>query len=96
LWPRGIRKGDAKLDEWIKEITPTAELRAWFGHDTERWEEFRRRYRAELALHSETLDDLRRRAGEGPITLIYAAKDGTHNHAIVLRDAILGRKEHSK
>ena len=83
------------LDEWIKEITPTPELRIWFGHDPKRWDEFRRRYRAELANHSETLKDLRRRAREAPITLVYAASDDTHNHAIVLRDAILERKEHS-
>lgn len=95
LWPRGLRKADAKLDEWIKEIAPSADLRTWFGHDPKRWQEFRRRYRTQLAGHSETLNDLRRRAGEGAITLIYAASDDIHNHAVVLRDAILGTKEHS-
>lgn len=91
LWPRGVSKAEADLDEWIKEIAPSGELRTWFGHDPERWDEFRRRYRAELAQHSETLKDLRRRAREGRITLVYSAKDETHNDAVVLRDVLLGR-----
>jgi uncharacterized protein YeaO (DUF488 family) len=99
LWPRGVSKAEARLDEWIKEIAPSAELRTWFGHDPERWDEFRRRYRAELALHSETLKDLHRRARAGRITLVYSAKDQIHNDAVVLRNVILGRadptKEHS-
>lgn len=86
---------EARLDEWIKEIAPSAELRRWFGHDPERWNEFRRRYRAELAQHADILKDLRRRAREGPITLVYSARDEIHNDAIVLRDVILENKEHS-
>lgn len=66
-------------------------MRTWFGHDPKRWDEFRRRYRAELAQHSETLKDLRRRARESPITLVYAARDEAHNDAVVLRDVLLGR-----
>ena len=91
LWPRGVSKEEAQLDEWIKEIAPSAELRTWFGHDPRRWDEFRERYRAELAEHSEKLKDLRRRAREGPITLVYSARDEVHNDAIVLRNVILGR-----
>ena len=86
---------EARLDEWIKEIAPSAELRRWFGHDPERWNEFRRRYRAELAQHADILKDLRRRAREVPITLVYSARDEIHNDAIVLRDVILENKEHS-
>jgi uncharacterized protein YeaO (DUF488 family) len=93
LWPRGVSKEAAKLDEWIKEIAPSSELRTWFGHDPRRWDEFRKRYRAELAEHSETLKDLRRRAREGPITLVYSARDEIHNDAVVLRNVILGRAE---
>jgi len=96
LWPRGVSKAEADLDEWIKEIAPSAELRTWFGHDPERWDEFRRRYRAELAQHSDTLKDLRRRAREGRITLVYSAKDEIHNDAVVLRDVILGRTDPGK
>jgi uncharacterized protein YeaO (DUF488 family) len=93
LWPRGVSKEEAKLDEWIKEIAPSTELRTWFGHDPRRWDEFRERYREELAEHSETLKDLRRRAREGPITLVYSARDEIHNDAVVLRNVILGRAE---
>lgn len=93
LWPRGVSKTEAQLDDWIKEIAPSGELRIWFGHDPERWDEFRKRYRAELAEHSETLKDLRRRAREGPITLVYSARDEVHNDAVVLRNVILGRAE---
>ena len=89
------QQGGSQLDEWIKEIAPSAELRTWFGHDPDRWDEFRHRYRAELAGHPETLKDLRRRAREGPITLVYSARDEVHNDAVVLRDVILGRSEHS-
>jgi uncharacterized protein YeaO (DUF488 family) len=93
LWPRGVSKEEAKLDEWIKEIAPSTELRTWFGHDPRRWDEFRKRYRAELAEHTEVLNDLRRRARKGPITLVYSARDEIHNDAIVLRNVILGRAE---
>ena len=99
LWPRGVSKADAALDEWIKDMAPSSELRTWFGHDPDRWDEFRCRYRAELAGHRETLKDLRRCARDGPITLVYSAKDEIHNDAVVLRNVILGRaipkKEHS-
>jgi uncharacterized protein YeaO (DUF488 family) len=95
LWPRGVSKVEASLDEWFKEVAPSAELRTWFGHDPDRWDEFRHRYRAELAGHPEILKDLRRRAREGPITLVYSARDEAHNDALVLRDVILGKREHS-
>jgi len=93
LWPRGVSKEEASLDEWIKEIAPSADLRTWFGHEQRRWAEFRKRYRAELAEHSEMLKDLRRRAREGPITLVYSARDEVHNDAVVLRNVILGRAD---
>lgn len=96
LWPRGVSKSEAGLDEWIKEIAPSAELRTWFGHDPGRWDEFRRRYRAELARHSDLLKNLRRRAREGPITLVYSARDEIHNDAVVLRNVILGRADPTK
>ena len=96
LWPRGVSKAEAEFDEWIKEIAPSAELRTWFGHDPARWDEFRRRYRAELARHSDLLKDLRRRAREGPITLVYSARDEIHNDAVVLRNVILGRPDPKK
>ena len=95
LWPRGVTKAEAGLDEWVKEVAPSAELRKWFGHDPDRWDEFRRRYRVELERQAELLKDLRRRACDGPVTLVYSARDEIHNDAVVLRDVILGRREHS-
>lgn len=91
LWPRGITKEEAKLDQWNREVTPSSRLRSWFRHDPERFVEFSHRYRAELAAHTNALDDVRRQARKGPITLLYAAKDDTHNHAIVLRNVLLER-----
>ena len=88
LWPRGLRKEDAAIDLWLKELAPSAELRIWFGHDPVRWEEFRRRYLAELALKTALLDEIRRSAAGRKLTLIYAAKDEAHNQAVVLRDLL--------
>lgn len=90
LWPRGMRKSRLKIDDWMKDVAPSGELRRWFGHDPERWDEFQRRYRRELSDHGAMLGDLRRRAREGAITLVYSAKDERHNDAVVLRKAILG------
>jgi len=89
LWPRGVRKADAGIDRWIKEIAPSTGLRRWFGHDSERWKEFQRRYRAELSHQPELLNDIRARARDGPVTLVYAARDESHNSAVVLRDALM-------
>ena len=74
LWPRGLRKAEAAIDCWLKEIAPSSELRRWFGHDPSRWEEFRRRYRAELSARPELLDKLRALAEQGALTLVYAAR----------------------
>ena len=90
LWPRGLKKEAAALDLWVKDLAPSNELRKWFGHDPERWAEFRRRYAAELRQQSELLEDLRALARRGPVTRIYAARDEEHNEAVVLRDALLG------
>ncbi len=86
LWPRGVSKEKAHLDAWVKEIAPSTELRRWFGHDPERWDEFQRRYRAELAEpeRRHLIDELAERATHGPVTLIYGARDTAHNEAVVL------------
>jgi uncharacterized protein YeaO (DUF488 family) len=89
LWPRGLRKVDAAIDCWLKEIAPSSDLRRWFGHDPSRWEEFQRRYRTELSARPEPLNQLRVLAGQGALTLVYAARDADHNHAVVLRDMLL-------
>ena len=86
LWPRGVSKAKARLGAWMKEIAPSTELRRWFGHDPARWDEFERRYRAELAEpeRRSLVDELADRATHGPITLVYGARDTLHNEAIVL------------
>jgi uncharacterized protein YeaO (DUF488 family) len=86
LWPRGVSKEDAALDQWLKEVAPSAELRTWFGHEPERFEEFAQRYRAELESNP-TLDGLLATARQAEaVTLLYAARDPQCNHALVLRD----------
>lgn len=84
LWPRGVSKQTAQLDEWARELAPSTELRRWFGHDPERFDEFSRRYRRELEAHEPKLEELRSRAQSGIVTLVYAARDTEHNDAVVL------------
>ena len=91
LWPRGISKERARLDEWARELAPSSELPRWFGHDPGRFDEFRRRYLLELAAHVDELAELRKRASAGTLTLVYAARDGEHNDAVVLADALRHR-----
>lgn len=91
LWPRGVSRDRAALDEWNKDLAPSGELRTWFGHDPERFDEFRRRYTAELRDRGEEIDALRRRAEEGPLTLVYAARDAEHNDAVVLAEILRDR-----
>jgi uncharacterized protein YeaO (DUF488 family) len=88
LWPRGVSRDEAKVDEWLKEIAPSDELRMWFGHDPAKWAEFRTRYRRELKPHGELLDRLRAEAHKGPVTLLFAAKDEEHNNAVVLKELL--------
>ena len=90
LWPRGLRKSEAAIDHWLKDLAPSTELRRWFGHDPRRWEEFRRRYAAELASRADLLDELREIAREKPVTLVFAARDELQNQAVVLRDLLTG------
>ena len=95
LWPRGLSKEQAHIDVWLKEIAPSNELRKWFGHDPEKFAEFRSRYKAELA-SGEAIDALGRLhelARQGPVTLLYAAHDTEHNNAVVLRDLFLSNKD---
>ena len=92
LWPRGVRKADAAIDQWVKDIAPSTALRKWFGHDPERWAEFRRRYAAEVRQHPEQLSRLRVLARQGPITLVFSAHDEVHNDAVALRKFLLGRE----
>ena len=89
VWPRGVTKEKAAVDLWMKEIGPSTQLRKWFGHDPSRWDEFRKRYRAELVDRTELLDELRAHAATGRLTLVYSARDEEHNQAVALKE-ILG------
>jgi uncharacterized protein YeaO (DUF488 family) len=88
LWPRGLAKERARVDEWARELAPSDELRRWFGHRPERFDEFRRRYLEELRAREGELRALRRRARAGTVTLLYAARDREHNDAVVLADLL--------
>lgn len=91
LWPRGVRKADAAIDLWVKDIAPSTALRKWFGHDPARWHEFRRRYSDEIHRNRDRLRELRSLALKGRITLVFSAHDDAHNDAVVLRKILLGR-----
>jgi uncharacterized protein YeaO (DUF488 family) len=86
IWPRGLGKQEARIDDWMKEIAPSTELRKWFGHEPAKWAEFRRRYFAELSDRPELVERLVEMARGGPLTLVYAAKDEEHNNAVALRE----------
>lgn len=87
LWPRGMTKPKARIDLWLKEIAPSAELRKWFGHDPAKWPEFKKRYRRELKMNKDAVLILKDQMKKGTITLIYAAKDEEHNEARVLKES---------
>lgn len=86
IWPRGVSKEDAALDCWAKDLAPSTELRKWFDHDPDKWDDFKQRYRDELQENQELLDDLMQKAKSGPITLLFGARDQEHNQAIVLQE----------
>ncbi len=90
LWPRGVSKAEAGIDEWVKDLAPSTELRKWFGHDPEKWEEFKKRYKRELSSMEKTklLENIAQIAGQTNVTLIYSAKDTEHSDVIVLEKII--------
>ncbi|WP_214412294.1 DUF488 domain-containing protein [Sphaerisporangium fuscum] len=92
LWPRGVPKEAAHVDEWLKDVAPSNELRTWFGHDPARFEEFRQRYLAELddTARRDALERLRELVRRGPVTLITSTKDVAHSNAAVLADILGG------
>ena len=88
LWPRGVARTNARLDEWARELAPSTELRRWFGHDPARFAEFRQRYVEELSAQEEKLRELRGRARNTTLTLVYGARDTEHNDAVVLAELL--------
>lgn len=93
LWPRGLTKERVAADLWLKDIAPSTELRKWFGHDPEKWSEFYNKYKDELKDKKELVDIIKNKAKEGKVTLLYGAKDETHNEAVALLDYI--KKHHT-
>jgi len=88
VWPRGVSRERAALDEWARDLAPSDALRTWFDHVPERFDGFRARYRAELAEHPERLDELRQWAGKGRLTILYGARDREHNQGVVLAELL--------
>lgn len=86
LWPRGVAKDEAKIDEWMKALAPSTELRRWFAHDPARWDGFRTRYFRELDAHPDEVAELRNLVKKRHVTLVYAAKDEAHNNAVALTE----------
>jgi uncharacterized protein YeaO (DUF488 family) len=93
LWPRGVRRADLRLDDWLRDVAPSPELRRWFGHDPSKWAEFRRRYFDELDRHPEAWRPLRDAAAAGDITLLYSSRDLEHNNAVALAEYLVARLE---
>ncbi len=91
LWPRGLTKEKAKIDEWFKDVAPSPELRKWYAHDPEKWEAFRKRYLDELRGNPEAVGRLSDRVKEGSVTFVYAAKDELRNSAVLLKEYLEGK-----
>lgn len=91
LWPRGLSKERAAVDVWLKDVAPSPALRKWFGHDPARWAQFQARYRKELQTAKEAIRFLKQKSKDGPVTLVYAARDQEHNNAVVLKKFLTGR-----
>jgi uncharacterized protein YeaO (DUF488 family) len=96
LWPRGIKKIDLRMDDWVKDVAPSDALRRWFAHDPKKWPAFRQRYFAELDSHPEVWEPIRSAARHDRVTLVYSAHDTEHNNAVALKEylqAHMGRKK---
>ncbi len=93
LWPRGIKKEALKMEAWLKEAAPSPALRTWYAHDVTKWEEFQKRYRAELESKPEAWKPILEAAAQGNVTLLYSARDTEHNSALVLKSFL---EQHSR
>jgi uncharacterized protein YeaO (DUF488 family) len=88
IWPRGIKKEELEHDEWMKEIAPSSELRKWFDHDPDKWDEFKKKYKKKLDDHKDDLKKIKDDSDGHNVTLLYAAKDEAHNQAVVIKEYI--------
>lgn len=91
LWPRGISKEKLHIDDWLKEIAPSNELRKWYGHDPEKWDQFKQRYYKELKDKEQLIQGLLQRIEAGPITLVYSTKETEYNNAVALKEYLLSQ-----
>ena len=91
LWPRGLTQERAAVDLWLKKVAPSPELRKWFGHDLDKWEQFQKRYRKELEEKEEAVQLLKQKGKQGTVTLVYAARDEEHNSALALKRFLEGQ-----
>jgi len=88
IWPRGLKKEEARLDEWLREIAPSTELRKWFGHDPKKWPAFKKKYEKELKSHFETIKRIRAEAKKKTVTLLFSARNEDQNQAVALKDIL--------
>src|ERR1044071_5557270 len=93
LWPRGIKKEELKMKAWLKAVAPSPDLRKWFAHDPDKWQEFQKRYRAELKANPDSWEPLLEAAKQGDVTLLYSARDTEHNSAVLLKEFLEERLE---
>ena len=91
LWPRGLRKEEARIDEWLKEVAPSNELRKWFNHDPDKWEEFKKRFFAELEGRQDMVDGIIGSARKGTVTLLFGSKEERFNNAVALQEYVDSR-----
>ncbi len=92
LWPRGLTKEAARIDLWAKDVSPSNELRRWYGHDPGKWEEFKRRYFAELAARPDAVSALMQHLGKGPVTFVFGSKETDLNNAVALKEYVLSQQ----
>jgi uncharacterized protein YeaO (DUF488 family) len=92
LWPRGIKKVDLHFDAWLKDVAPSAELRQWFNHDPARWDDFQRKYFAELDKNPEAVESIRKAMRNGEVTFLYSSHDSEHNNAVALKTYLTRHK----
>ena len=96
IWPRGLKKDDVKPDLWLRDIAPSSELRKWFGHEPEKWQEFKERYFRELKARREDVQELLEHESKGKLILLFGAKDTEHNNAVALKEYLEGRRRRSR
>lgn len=94
LWPRGVKKPALRIADWLKDVAPSSQLRKWFSHDPAKWDEFRRRYFAELNAHRDVLQPLLEAAKLGKVTLVYSSHDQEHNNAVALKEYLESKLSH--